>query len=167
MAQRGRPRERKDKRSRSATPTVTASARKNVPVTPVMLTRGRNTTIGVTVDPSSGVLEFRGWRCGWLRNGFARRRDAARYSRRRRLRHQSPARRPRPDRRASSGRNSAPTLRSTINVIATVTGITRPATSEVPQSRRKKTRMMAARHESDENSVANALDGIADERDWS
>src|SRR5437660_1668738 len=36
-------------------PTVTASARKKVPVTPVMTTSGRNTTIGVIVDPMSGT----------------------------------------------------------------------------------------------------------------
>ena len=40
---------------KSATLTVTASARKKVPVTPVMVTRGRNTTIGVTVEPTRGT----------------------------------------------------------------------------------------------------------------
>ncbi len=36
-------------------------------------------------------------------------------------------------------------IRSAIRVIAMVAGITRPATSELPQSRRNKTRMIAAR----------------------
>src|SRR5438105_1598687 len=36
-------------------PTVTASARKKVPVTPVIEMSGRNTTIGVMVDPMSGT----------------------------------------------------------------------------------------------------------------
>ena len=36
-------------------PTVTASARKNAPVTPVIEISGRNTTIGVIVDPISGT----------------------------------------------------------------------------------------------------------------
>ena len=36
-------------------PTVIASARKNVPVTPVIEISGRNTTIGVIVDPTSGT----------------------------------------------------------------------------------------------------------------
>ena len=36
-------------------PTVTASARKNVPVTPVIEISGRNTTIGVMVEPTSGT----------------------------------------------------------------------------------------------------------------
>ena len=35
---------------------VTASARKNVPVTPVIEISGRNTTIGVTVEPISGTV---------------------------------------------------------------------------------------------------------------
>ena len=39
----------------SAVPTVTASARKNAPVTPVIEISGRNTTIGVMVDPTSGT----------------------------------------------------------------------------------------------------------------
>src|SRR5881396_2041553 len=40
---------------RSAMPTVIASALKNVPVTPVIDMSGRNTTIGVIVDPTSGT----------------------------------------------------------------------------------------------------------------
>ena len=36
-------------------PTVTASALKNVPVTPVIEISGRKTTIGVIVDPMSGT----------------------------------------------------------------------------------------------------------------
>ena len=36
-------------------PTVTASARKNMPVTPVIEISGRKTTIGVMVDPTSGT----------------------------------------------------------------------------------------------------------------
>ena len=39
----------------SAIPTVTASARKNTPVTPVMEISGRNTTMGVIVEPTSGT----------------------------------------------------------------------------------------------------------------
>ena len=37
-------------------PMVTASARKNVPVTPVIEINGRNTTIGVTVEPIRGIV---------------------------------------------------------------------------------------------------------------
>ena len=39
----------------SAVPTVTASARKNIPVTPVIEISGRKTTIGVIVEPTSGT----------------------------------------------------------------------------------------------------------------
>jgi hypothetical protein len=35
---------------------VTARARKNVPVTPVIEIKGRKTTIGVIVDPISGTV---------------------------------------------------------------------------------------------------------------
>jgi len=37
---------------------ATAKARKKVPVTPVIEIRGKNTTIGVSVDPMSGTGEF-------------------------------------------------------------------------------------------------------------
>ena len=40
----------------SAIPIVTARARKKVPVTPVIEISGRNTTIGVTVEPTSGTV---------------------------------------------------------------------------------------------------------------
>ena len=40
----------------SAIAMVTASARKNVPVTPVIEINGRNTTTGVTVDPIRGMV---------------------------------------------------------------------------------------------------------------
>ncbi len=36
-------------------PTVTASARKKVPVTPLIVTSGRKTTMGVIVDPIRGT----------------------------------------------------------------------------------------------------------------
>ena len=40
----------------SETPTVTARARKKTPVTPVIAINGRNTTIGVIVEPTSGTV---------------------------------------------------------------------------------------------------------------
>ena len=43
---------------------VTASARKKVPVTPVIEMRGRKTTIGVMVDPISGTVNSR--RALWM-----------------------------------------------------------------------------------------------------
>ena len=39
----------------SATPTVMARARKKTPVTPVIEMSGKNTTIGVTVEPTRGT----------------------------------------------------------------------------------------------------------------
>ena len=39
-----------------AIPTVIASARKKTPVTPVINISGRKTTIGVIVEPTSGLL---------------------------------------------------------------------------------------------------------------
>ena len=53
-----------------------------------------------------------------------------------------------------------PSTRSAMNVMAMVAGITRPATIELPQSRRNSTRMMAARSQSDQDGVAHALDGL-------
>ena len=43
----------------SDTVIVTANARKKLPVTPVMEISGRNTTIGVMVDPISGMVNSR------------------------------------------------------------------------------------------------------------
>ena len=54
----------------------------------------------------------------------------------------------------------SPTTRRVMNVTATVAGITSPATSEVPQSRRNSTMMMDARIKPDQDGVANALDRI-------
>ena len=49
-----------DKASRSdvksETVMVTASARKKLPVTPVMEIKGRKTTIGVIVEPINGIV---------------------------------------------------------------------------------------------------------------
>ncbi len=52
----------------SAVATVSASARKKVPVTPVIEINGRNTTIGVMVEPTSVALESP---AVWLLNGLA------------------------------------------------------------------------------------------------
>ena len=41
---------------KSATLIATARALKNVPVTPVIVTKGRKTTMGVSVDPTSGTV---------------------------------------------------------------------------------------------------------------
>ena len=54
----------------------------------------------------------------------------------------------------------SPKTRSAMKVTATVAGITSPATSEVPQSRRNTTRMSEARIKSDQDGVAHALDGV-------
>jgi len=47
---------------------VMASARKKLPVTPVMDTKGRNTTIGVMVEPINGTVISRSaiaWGAAW------------------------------------------------------------------------------------------------------
>ena len=49
-------------------------------------------------------------------------------------------------------------------MMSSVAGITSPATSDVPQSRRKRTRTIEAKHQSHENCVADARDGIVDDR---
>ena len=53
----------------SETVMVTARARKNTPYTPVITISGTNTTIGVTVDPSSGmVISLRALRMAFSRD---------------------------------------------------------------------------------------------------
>src|SRR5215469_16010665 len=46
----------RSKEVNSDTVIVTASARKKLPVTPVVEIRGRKTTIGVTVEPIRGIV---------------------------------------------------------------------------------------------------------------
>ena len=47
---------------------VTASARKKVPVTPVIAIKGRKTTIGVIVEPTKGtVISCNALRIAWRR----------------------------------------------------------------------------------------------------
>ena len=128
----------------SATPTVTARARKKTPVTPVMEISGRNTTMGVMVEPTSGTRISRialrmasarvcpESRCmtmfstTTMASSITRPTAAARPPRVIRLKLWFMA-------------------RSMMKVIPIVAGITRPATSEVPQSRRNSTMMNDAR----------------------
>ena len=123
---------------------VRASARKKVPVTPVTEIRGRKTTIGVMVETTSGVAISAG-QCG-------RRFDArlARVAMEGDVfdHHDGVI-----DDQADGGGESAEGHQVEAladgpekeNVTAMVTGMTRPATSEEDQSRRKRTMMMQAR----------------------
>ncbi len=127
----------------SAMPTVTASARKNVPVTPVIATSGRNTTIGVIVEPTSGAL------ISWMALRIASPRDCplsrciTMFST---TTIASSMTRPTAAARPPSviRLKLSPSSRRTMNVTASVAGITSPATSEVPQSRRNSTMMSDA-----------------------
>ena len=115
-----------------------ASARKNVPVTPVIEINGRNTTIGVMVDPTSGtrisrmalrIASARGCPASRCVTMFSTTTIASSMTR--------------PTAAASPPSvirlKLSPSTRSVMNVTASVAGITRPATSEVPQSRRNST----------------------------
>ena len=124
-------------------PTVTASARKNVPVTPVMDTSGKNTTIGVIVEPTSGTrISLSALRIASPRDCpesrcitmFSTTTIASSIT--------SPTAAASPPSVIRS--KLSPSHRSTISVIAMVAGITSPATMELPQSRRKSTRIIAA-----------------------
>ena len=125
-------------------PTVMARARKNTPVTPVIEISGRKTTIGVIVDPTSGLLISR----IALRMASARLWPASRCMHDVLDHHDGVV-----DHQADRGRQAAQRhqvealaeQRRVMNVTATVAGMTRPATSEVPQSRRNTTMMMEAR----------------------
>ncbi len=127
-----------------ATPTVMASARKKLPVTPVIEISGRKTTIGVMVEPTSGtrisfsadrMASARLWPASRCRTMFSTTTMASSITN--------------PTAAASPPSvirlKLAPMARKAMNVIAIVAGITSPATSELPQSRRNSTRMMAAR----------------------
>ena len=56
-----------------------------------------------------------------------------------------------------------PSTRSTMNVTAMVAGITSPATSEVPQSRRNRTMISEASTKPEQDGVAHAGDGFVDD----
>ena len=124
-----------------ATVMVTASARKKLPVTPVMATSGTNTTIGVIVEPMSGTVSSRkalsmAWkrlcpasRCNTM---FSRTTMASSMTR--------PTAAARPP--SVIRLKDCPVNFRTMNVMRSVTGITIPATKEVPQSRKKRTRIM-------------------------
>ena len=125
-------------------PTVSASALKNVPVTPVIEISGRNTTIGVIVDPTSGTrISLIALRIASARvcpasrciTMFSTTTIASSMT--------SPTAAARPP--SVIRLKLSPIARSTMKVTARVAGITRPATSEVPQSRRKSTMMRDAR----------------------
>ena len=123
---------------------VTASARKKVPVTPVIEIRGKNTTMGVKVEPSSGVVIsrsaapmacMRGSPASRCRTMFSTTTIASSIT--------NPTAAARPPRVMRL--KLCPSSRSTISVTSTVTGITRPATMDVPQSPRNTTIMIEAR----------------------
>jgi hypothetical protein len=115
-----------------------ASALKNAPVTPVIETSGRKTTIGVIVEPISGtrisamalrIACARSWPASRCITMFSTTTMASSMTR--------PTAAARPP--SVIRLKLSPRARSTIKVIASVAGITRPATSEVPQSRRNRT----------------------------
>ena len=124
-------------------PTVIASARKNAPVTPVIRTSGRNTTIGVIVDPMSGtrisaialrIASARSCPASRCSTMFSTTTIASSMTR--------PTAAARPP--SVIRLKLSPSRRRAMNVIASVAGITRPATSDVPQSRRNSTMMSDA-----------------------
>ncbi len=127
-----------------AAPTVTASARKKTPVTPVMEISGRKTTIGVMVEPTSGartsrmalrMASARDWPLSRCMTMFSTTTMASSITR-------------------PTAAASPPSVirlklwsitRRMMKVIAMVAGITSPATSDVPQSRRNTTMISDAR----------------------
>ncbi len=128
----------------SAAPTVTASARKKTPVTPVMEISGTKTTMGVMVEPTSGtrisrialrMASARVWPASRCMTMFSTTTMASSITR--------------PTAAASPPSvirlKVSPSTRRAMKVTAMVAGITRPATSEVPQSRRNSTMMRDAR----------------------
>ena len=129
---------------RSATPTVIAKARKNTPVTPVIDISGRNTTMGVIVEPTSGTRISRMRAADSFGPRLPRvpmQHDVLHYDNSV-VNHQS-------DRSGQTAQchqvEALSSARRAINVTPIVAGITSPATSDVPQSLRKKTMMKDAR----------------------
>ena len=122
---------------------VTASARKKLPVTPVVAISGRKTTTGVMVEKTSGVASS----CSAMRMAVVRDWPASRWTTMfstttmasSMTRPMAAARPPRVIRL-----KDCPMAQRKRIVTATVTGITRPATSELDQSRRKRKRIMQA-----------------------
>ena len=128
----------------SAMPTVTASARKNTPVTPVIEISGRNTTMGVMVDPTKGtrisrialrIASARDWPASRCITMFSTTTMASSIT--------SPTAAASPP--SVIRLKLSPMICSAMNVTPMVAGITSPATSEVPQSRRNRTMMSDAR----------------------
>ncbi len=123
--------------------TVRARARKNTPVTPVIEISGRKTTIGVMVEPTSGLLisrialriaSDRSWPASRCSTMFSTTTMASSIT--------SPTAAAKPP--SVMRLKLSPRMRSAMKVTAIVAGITRPATSEVPQSRRNRTSMITA-----------------------
>ncbi len=137
---------------------VTARARKKLPVTPVTEMSGRKTTTGVMVEKTSGVGDL----------GRAVRTASMRVSPRSRwttmfstttmassmTRPMAAARPPRVMRL-----KLWPMAQRKRMVMATVTGMTRPATREEVQSREEEEEDDAGEDEADEDGVADAGDG--------
>ncbi len=125
-------------------PTVNARERKKTPVTPVIEISGRNTTMGVNVDPTSGTVISR----RALRTASARLCPESRC----RMMFSTTtmaSSMTSPTAAASPPRvirlKLSPMTRRAMKVSATVAGITSPATRDVPQSRRNSTRISDAR----------------------
>ena len=125
-------------------PTVTARARKNTPVTPVIEMSGRKTTIGVMVDPINGtrisrialrIASARDWPESRCITMFSTTTMASSIT--------SPTAAANPPRVMRL--KLSPITFSTMNVTPMVAGITSPATRDVPQSRRNRTMMSDAR----------------------
>ncbi len=120
---------------------VTARARKKLPVTPVVEMSGRKTTIGVIVEPIRGIVNSRSalwmarerlWPASRCNTMFSSTTMASSMTR--------------PTAAASPPRvirlKLWPVNLRTMKVMSSVAGMTKPATSELPQSRKKSTRMI-------------------------
>src|SRR5882762_2110754 len=125
---------------------VTARARKKLPVTPVVEMRGRKTTIGVIVEPIRGTVNSRSalwmacerfWPASRCNTMFSSTTIASSITK--------PTAAARPPRVMRL--KLWPVIFSTMKVMSKVAGMTNPATSELPQSRKKSTRMIEKRLE--------------------
>ena len=145
---------------RSATVIVIASARKKLPVTPVTETSGRKTTTGVIVEPTSGTaISRKARRAAWRESRLQSRcRNDVLDHHDRVVDHQSNRGRQAAQRHQVEAFARSP-IRNRI-VIATVTGITRPATSDEVQSLREKKQDDACEQKPDQDGIADAANAL-------
>ncbi len=123
---------------KSETVMVMASARKKLPVTPVIEMSGRKTTIGVMVEPISGTMSSRRALCTARARSCPASRCRTIFSSTTMASSMT-----KPTAAASPPRvirlKLWPVKRSTMKVMSSVTGMTSPATNDVPQSRKNST----------------------------